>query len=309
MQILLLAALGGLSVYAFGLWIIDRRAFQRQERIRKRMGIGPVMRWAGVEDELDIPFVDRIVRPLIAKLWERLGDQLVPQRVRKELARELRLAGSKISPEIFVVIRVLVTVALASVAIVGGTMVPTLTRTERLGFPILMAVIGYVFMGARLKSQGKKRLHELEKNLPELFDFLSVAVEAGLAFDAALRRLVQKTKGIVQEEFGRVLSDIQVGLTREEALRGLADRTKLIELARFAALVTQSDRTGAGIANTLKVQGQRLKELRVFRAREQAATLPVKLLFPMAFFIFPTLFIVILGPGVLSMIKAFSHHP
>lgn len=307
MQSVLLALLSGIGIYLLGMWVQDRRAYARQERIRQRMGIGPVMRWLSEPDELDIPFIQRIIRPVLDRFWDRMGDRLVPDRIRIELARQLRLAGSKMAPETFVVIRIVVSVSLAGLGIVMSTLVPTLTRLERIGFPLMLAVIGFVFVGARLRSMGKKRLDVLERNLPELFDFLSVSVEAGLAFDAALRRLVQKSKGIVQEEFGRVLADIQLGLTREEALRGLAERTKLIELARFASLVTQSDRTGAGIANTLRVQGQRLKELRVFRAREQAATLPVKLLFPMAFFIFPTLFVIILGPGVLSIMKSFGH--
>jgi tight adherence protein C len=177
---------------------------------------------------------------------------------------------------------------------------------QKVALPFVVAGVVYLLFGTRLTSKYQQRMGQLEDSLPEVFDILSVSIEAGLAFDGALRRLVQKTSGVVQQEFGRVLTDLQVGMTREQALRGLAERTKSAELNRFASLVAQSDKTGGGIGTALHIQGARIKEIRVAKVREKAASLPVKMMFPMVLFIFPSLFVAILGPGLLSILNIFK---
>jgi len=173
-------------------------------------------------------------------------------------------------------------------------------------WPVALGGIAYVYWGVFLNTRSQMRLAKLEQTLPEVFDILSMSVEAGLAFDGALHKLVDYLpKGVTREEFGRVLSDVQLGMTRSEALTALADRTRSRELKRFVGLVIQSERTGGGMAGALRAQAREIKTSRAALARERAATLPVKMLFPMVLFIFPAIFMVILGSAVIEIAHVF----
>jgi tight adherence protein C len=173
--------------------------------------------------------------------------------------------------------------------------------------PVGLAIVGYLFMGVRLNTAFQNGQRQIEAALPEAFDLISVSMAAGLAFEAALRRTATHLPGIAGQQFGRVVQDLEVGMTRVEALKGLADRTRIEELKRFHALVAQAERTGASMSNVLRAQADRVKQARVQRAREQAATVPIKILFPLALFIFPSLFVAILGGGIISIVQAFGH--
>ncbi len=305
---IMLALVVGCIILSVGLWTRDLSTLRRQRSLARRIGPTASYSPTTIGDDLELNLVARIVAPIARNLINRLGDRLLPSRLNQELGRRLKMAGIEWSPASFVVLRILVTVVALAM---GGVLVGLargLTPPERVGLPIILGLVGYLFFGVRVNTKYQQRMAALDDALPEIFDILSVSVEAGLAFDGALRRVVSKTSGVVQQEFGRVLSDIQVGMTRDEALRALGNRTKSKELQRFAALVAQSDRSGSGIGIALKVQGQRLKETRIFQAREKAASLPVKMLFPVVLFIFPTLFIMVLGPGVISLIQNLTGH-
>lgn len=305
----LVAAVMGLAILCGGLWIRDVAAHRRLDALARRIGPAPRYSRESFKDDMDLNITARLVMPLIIRLINRVGDRILPGRLHQELGRKLKMAGIEWSPASFVVVRLLVSVLGFGL---GGALVQVvtgLTAIERIGLPVVLGAVSYLFFGVRVNTRYQQRMKTLDDALPELFDILSVSVEAGLAFDGALRRVVIKTDGVVQQEFGRVLSDMQVGMTRDEALRSLATRTQLKELQRFAALVAQSDRSGSGIGMALRIQGERLKETRIFQAREKAASLPVKMLFPVVLFIFPTLFIMVLGPGVISLIQNFSGHP
>ncbi|MCY0884293.1 MAG: type II secretion system F family protein, partial [Firmicutes bacterium] len=172
---------------------------------------------------------------------------------------------------------------------------------------LLLAALGlitYLFFGVHIRTRAQARRRELERELPEIFDLLSVSVEAGLSFEGALRRVVVRLKGVAGEEFGRVVSDLAMGSSRNEALRALAARTGSRLLLRFANLMAQSSRTGAGVGPALRALARDVKEERLARVREAAAQLPVKLLFPMIVFILPTLFAIVLGPGIYSILRS-----
>jgi tight adherence protein C len=286
------------------MWAKEVKTFRRQQTISDRLT--PLINRTGglVKDELEIDFYHRIVEPFFQRISKGLADRLLPSRVNEELNRRLKMAGAEYSASTYVLIRLVSTVLAAAVTVIAVTFVHSLTLLQKIALPFVVAGVVYLLFGTRLTSKYQKRMEQLEDSLPEVFDILSVSIEAGLAFDGALRRLVQKTSGVVQQEFGRVLTDLQVGMTREQALRGLAERTKSAELNRFASLVAQSDKTGGGIGTALHIQGERIKEIRVAKAREKAASLPVKMMFPMVLFIFPSLFVAILGPGLLSILKA-----
>lgn len=131
-----------------------------------------------------------------------------------------------------------------------------------------------------------------------------MSVEAGLGLDGAMQRAVEKMKGPLPSEMERALREMQIGKLRAEALRDMAQRVKVAELSSFVAAVCQAEQLGVSIAKVLRVQGETLRTQRSQRTREAAAKLPVKLLFPLIFFIFPALFVVVLAPGVIRTVKA-----
>jgi tight adherence protein C len=166
---------------------------------------------------------------------------------------------------------------------------------------LLLVFVGYVLPDALLSRRAGDRQDEIRRALPDLLDQLTITVEAGLAFEAALVRSCRTGSGPLNEEMIRTMQDIQVGMGRREALRQLADRVDVPELRSFVAAVSQAEEYGVPIAQVLRVQAGELRLRRSQRAEEQAMKLPVKLLFPTVFFIFPVLFIVLLGPAALQI--------
>ncbi len=300
-----IAGLLALAVVLFWLWSRDLRISHRQRLLTERLQSYQLIRKVPA-DELEVPFVRRIVMPALQKAFTTLSRIVTPSKVRGELARRLKQAGSKLSPESFALYRLGISALLFALGIFLSGLNANQPQWQHMAIPVGMAMLGYVFMGARVNTQAQNRLKALERSLPEVFDLLSVSVEAGLAFDGAMRKLVTNVgNGPAKEEFARVMADIQLGMTRAEALNALAERTKSRELKRFAGLVAQSDRTGSGIAGALRVQARDIKNARAAQAREKAALIPVKIIFPMVLFIFPAIFVVILGPALLSITHLF----
>lgn len=164
------------------------------------------------------------------------------------------------------------------------------------------AILPFVYL--RLKT--KQRLKAALKELPDVLDLLTVSLEAGLGFDAALNKLVSKKGGVLSEEFQRCLEEIRLGKTRREALLGIRDRIELDELKLTIGSILQSERLGIGLVQVLRVQSQEVREQRKQRAEEEAMKAPIKMLFPLVLFIFPSLFIVLLGPALIQFIQTFS---
>src|SRR5439155_22304528 len=140
--------------------------------------------------------------------------------------------------------------------------------------------------------------------LPDILDLLIVSVEAGLGFDDAIDKVVEKMKGPFPDELRRVLQEMQLGKKRVEALRDMAARIEVSEVSTFVAAIYQADQLGVSMARVLHVQAETMRVARSQRIREMAAKLPVKMLFPLVFFIFPAIFVIIIGPGVISIMKA-----
>lgn len=276
----------------------------RQTRLIRRIG-GTWERPAFVDD-LELPFFQRLVVPLWRRLVQAIGSRLIPAQAQRDLAQKLQVAGFKISAPAFMSLRLAITGAMLVLGMIVDAS-GAVSGSYSLLVPVGLAIVGYLFMGVRLNTAFQTGQHQIEAALPEAFDLISVSMAAGLAFEAALRRTATHLPGIAGQQFGRVVQDLEVGMTRVEALKGLADRTRIEELKRFHALVAQAERTGASMSNVLRAQADRVKQARVQRAREQAATVPIKILFPLALFIFPSLFVAILGGGIISIVQAFGH--
>jgi tight adherence protein C len=167
---------------------------------------------------------------------------------------------------------------------------------------IVGAVLGFYAPDIIVYDVGDRRQKALQRTLPDILDTLTVSVEAGLGFDAALVQVTKHGMGPVAGEFSRMLQEMQIGRSRVDALRGVAQRTKVPELRNFCAIVAQATELGLPIASVLREQAREMRVRRRQNAEETAQKIPVKIMFPVVFCIFPSLFIVILGPGVLRVI-------
>ena len=174
-----------------------------------------------------------------------------------------------------------------------------------LGLVIVLVPVGWFVPNIVLHQVGAKRTEQMQRELPDSMDLLTISVEAGLGFDAALSQVARNTKGPLAEEFFRVLQEMQIGLGRTEAFRALGERTNLPDLKTFITSMVQADAFGIPIANVLRVQSAEMRVKRRQRAEERAQKIPVKILFPLIFFMLPALFIVVAGPGVITIFNVF----
>ena len=172
------------------------------------------------------------------------------------------------------------------------------TKIVMLGFFLVFGIFG---PEARLNGAIGKRRKAMERQLPDVIDLLVISVEAGLGFDAALGRVIQNVPGELAREFQRTLQETRVGVSRTDALRNLTARTDVDDLNTFVLALIQADQFGVSIARVLRVQAEEMRIRRRQRAQEKAFGAPVKLIFPLMFFIFPALFIVILGPAAINI--------
>jgi tight adherence protein C len=171
---------------------------------------------------------------------------------------------------------------------------------------IAVTVVSYFLPEIRLQSRGKDRSEKVAQELPDTLDQMTIAVEAGLGFDSAMRRVGTNGKGVLAEELVRTLQEIQVGQSRRQAYEALATRTGVSDLRKFVRAITQADAYGISIADVLRTQAVEMRMKRRQRAEEKAMQIPVKVVFPLMLCILPVLFIVLLGPAAMDIFAAFK---
>lgn len=255
--------------------------------------------------DLDRSFADRVLDPLQQKalgLGRRLSGADTPDRIR----RKLDLAGN---PQGWTVDRVVSGKVIGAIAgLVGGAVFGLML--EGTGIRVMLAVGGLVvgFFGPNLYLYQKihERSQALLRELPDAIDLLTISVESGLGFDAAVQQVARNTEGPLSEEFSRVLREMQIGQGRAAALRGLGERTNVDDMRSFVGAMVQADSFGIPVAQVLRVQSSELRVKRRQRAEEKAQQVPVKITIPLIFCILPTLFIAVMGPAVLSIMDSFG---
>ena len=248
------------------------------------------------------PFRSRVLSPLWAAAV-RLARTLSGRGVGAGLARRLDLAGN---PARWTVERILGCkgAGLVGLGVVGAT-VGKSSPLHMVGFAAVGGGLGFFLPDLLLYNTGLKRQEQIQKDLPDSVDLLVISIQAGLGFDAALAQLAKNTTGPLAGEFFRVLKEMQIGKSRREAFQALADRVGAPDVRHFVGAIVQADALGVPIANVLATQAKEMRSRRRQRAEEQAQKVPVKILFPLIFFVLPALLIVILGPAVLQIMKAF----
>lgn len=171
---------------------------------------------------------------------------------------------------------------------------------------MLSSLLGLFFPNYYLKMQTRRRQEEIVRTLPDTLDLIMVSVEAGLGFDAALFRVIEKQKGVLADEFNLVLQEVKMGRPRREALKDMASKNNVEDLSNFIASLIQADQLGVSIGSVLRNQAKQIRQKRRQRAQEQAHKAPVKMMLPLVLFIFPSIFIVVLGPAVIRIIDVFN---
>jgi tight adherence protein C len=252
------------------------------------------------EMELQQPFYDRVMRPMIQRLSRagRRQEGGAIARIDAKLERAGYPGGLRGADWIGVKL-----MALIGFAVLG--LVLGLLLTGEIVIALLFAVggagIGYIapefWLGRRIKA----RSFGMVLQLPDALDLLTISVEAGLGFDAALAKVVEKMEGPLVDEFRQALAEVRMGRPRREALRDVANRADAQPVSNFIGAIVQAEQLGVPIAKVLQIQSNQLRIERRQRAEEAAAKAPVKMLFPMVGCIFPTIFIVILGPAIVTV--------
>jgi tight adherence protein C len=250
--------------------------------------------------------LERLVLPFAGKVISSIT-RLTPLDLYGRVNRLIVLAGN---PPAFTAERIVAfKIVFAIVGLVVGLMLaPLLPFTSfvlKVGTVALLTLTGYTVPSAAIAARASKRQKEIRKALSDTMDLLTISVEAGLGFDAALGQVVRNVPGPLSEEVSRMLQEMQIGVSRTEALRHLTDRTEVSELDGFVLSMIQADKYGVGIAKVLRAQAQELRQKRRQRAEETAQKIPLKLLFPLIFMVLPALFIVILGPGAIKVYESF----
>jgi tight adherence protein C len=257
------------------------------------------------EIELQQPFSERILRPFIRQLAEALSRfQQARSKNPKEtqvkgieaIQRKLALAGNpyRWTPADYLGIKVFAALVL------GGVLFFLMTIGGQTGYAFLFGGIGLAFgwFGPELmlRSKTQARQKQIQRALPDALDLLVISVEAGLGFDAAIQRLVDKRDDALATEFARVLAEMRVGRSRRDALKDMVQRTQVPDLNNFVGAILQAEQLGVSVTKVLTVQAEQMRVVRRQRAEEKAAQLQLKLIFPLAIFIFPALCVVIMGP-------------
>lgn len=261
------------------------------------------------EAELQQPFSERVLLPIVKKIGE-ISTRFTPQKLLQETTLKLELAGNpgRIDAATFLATRFIVA------AFLGGMLILiTLFRDTGWSFGRTFAtVIGVVVVGFFLPqlwlgSKISARQTEVRKAMPDALDLLTICVEAGLGFDAAMSKVSEKWENELSIMFGRCIREIQLGKPQRESLRDMADRIGLPELTSFVAAVIQSQILGVSLAKVLRIQSDQMRMKRRQAAEELAHQAPVKMLLPMVFLTFPTIFLILMIPAGFQMAVSFGY--
>lgn len=260
------------------------------------------------EIELQAPFAERFLRPMMSGI-ARFIARFTPGGALESVQKRLIHAGfaGRMQASDFLGMK-------GFGAIIGGVvgigtslrLVPSWGTVGLVFCVAFFAGLGYYMPDLWLRSKERQRREQIQRALPDAIDLLTISVEAGLGFDAALTRVVEKSDNTLTREFGRVINEMRVGVARRDALRALVERTGIDDLNTFVTAIVQAEQLGASIANVLRIQAAEMRVRRRQRAEVLAHQAPIKMLFPMAFLIMPPIFVVVLGPAIPGIVGAFA---
>lgn len=258
------------------------------------------------EIELSQPFSERVIIPLINRIGE-FSARFTPQKAIQDTSRKMELAGNPwpIDAATFLAIRFILAVVLGGLAAFAFAGSTTWSTTDK-----AMLIGGATFGGfyvpqIMLSTRITRRQKEIRNAMPDALDLLTICVEAGLGFDAAMSKVAEKWETELSLAFARVIREVQLGKVRREALKDMSDRLGIAELTSFVAAIIQSEQLGVSMSKVLRIQSDQMRLKRRQRAEEEAHKAPIKMIIPLALLVFPSIMIIILTPAVIQIMGSF----
>lgn len=290
-----------LSLSIIGVATTERRGVARSVAAIQALDRAPDV----LKQELERPFAERVLAPL-GDRTVNLGRRLTRADTVDKLQHRLNIAGN---PPAWDVNRLL-GLKVLGLAVLGGL---GFLYILGMGMPFYRTVLataalasfGYVLPNVLLYNAGQKREKLMRNSLPDALDLLTISVEAGLGFDAAVERVARNTEGPLAHEFARLLQEMQIGVGRSEAMKAMGERTSLPDLKSFCMAMVQADSLGIPIGRVLRIQSKEMRVKRRQRAEEKAQQVPVRIMIPLVLFILPCLFLVIIGPAGIQIAGTF----
>jgi tight adherence protein C len=296
----------GILVLAVVLVVAGIRAPQASDPISSRLAEYSVREEAMTLEEIELSqrFYERVMLPIFNKIGE-IASRFTPQATLETARLKIIKAGNpmQMDPAFFISLRFVLAVVL------GGGLFLVFSISGRnwlqgLGISALFMAVGYFMPDLWLSSKISARQKAVFRGLPDALDLLTICVEAGLGFDAAMRKVNQKWEDELALEFGRVIQEIGLGKLRREALRDMADRLDVAEFTSFVAAVIQSEQLGVSMAKVLRIQSDQMRVRRRQMAEEEAHRAPIKMIFPIALLIFPSILLILLGPAAMLLLTS-----
>ncbi len=253
--------------------------------------------------ELSQPFAERVIFPIIKRIGEASA-RFTPQHQLETVTKQLALAGNpgRLDASTFLALRFVLAGVLGGVILLLS-LVGKWPFSRQVLFVGGAAIMGYILPQRYLSSTIQKRQKNIRKAMPDALDLLTICVEAGLGLDAAMSKVAEKWDNELSQAFGRAIREIQLGKARREALRDMAERIGIPEMTSFVAALIQTETLGVSMAKVLRIQSEQMRLKRRQRAEEEAHKAPTKMLMPLVGLIFPTLFIILLTPAALRLMK------
>ncbi|GAB4457836.1 MAG: type II secretion system F family protein [Anaerolineales bacterium] len=311
MNLTLILIIGGILLVLFiivGVISVNLRQNAEEEdplqaRLAEYLQSGEV---ASLEEiELSQPFFERVVVPIIKKIGE-ISARFTPQKAIQDTARRLELAGNPwpIDAATFLAIRFILALVMGGLVTTLVILSPSPSLSDNALYIFGATFGGFFLPHLMLSSRITNRQNEIRKAMPDALDLLTICVEAGLGFEAAMSKVSEKWDNQLSLAFARTIREIQLGKARRDAMRDMADRLGVPEMTSFVAAIIQSEQLGVSMAKILRIQSDQMRIKRRQRAEEEAHKAPVKMVLPMAFLMFPTIMIIILTPAAMQIFNS-----
>ncbi len=296
----------GAVILAIVLVVVGINAPTAEDPIQERMAEFTVREEPMTLEEIELSqdIFQRILLPLLNQIG-KAASRFTPQATLESARRRLEMAGNpmNLDPAVFLVFRFVLAF------LFGGTVFVVYLVSGRnwlqgLGLSVIFLLVGFFFPDLWLSGRVASRQKGIFRAMPDALDLLTICVEAGLGFDAAMSKVNEKWDNDLALEFGRVIQEIRLGKLRRDALRDMAERLGVAEMTSFVAAVIQSEQLGVSMAKVLRIQSDQMRVRRRQMAEEEAHQAPIKMIFPIGLLIFPSILIVLLGPAAMKLLRS-----
>ena len=259
--------------------------------------------------EMQQPFTQRVIVPLLQRIGE-MSTSITPQKVLQDTTTKLEIAGNpgRIDASTFLASRFVVAVVFGGILFMVSLLAPVKWPLGQTFLVVtIFTVLGFFFPQLWFQTRINARQKDVRKAMPDALDLLTICVEAGLGFEAAMSKVSEKWENELSLALLRAIREIQLGKSRRDAMRDMADRIGIPEMTSFVAAIIQSEILGVSLAKVLRIQSDQMRVKRRQRAEEQAHQAPVKMVIPLVFLIFPSIFIILLTPAGIQLSKSFGN--